>query len=117
MRNHFSKGTVAVRLRSSVWRVSPMLRLPRRVLSPRRSPSQQRCGQSDLHFHSTGNRRSRPAAEVWRRVGKFCDISEWFRIPCTITSGKDGEFGAVRSVAGEVSWRKPNFSYTYTQKP
>ena len=45
---------------------------------------------------------NRPAAEVWKRVGKFCDIGEWFRIPCTITSGKDGEFGAVRSVASEV---------------
>ncbi|HEY1239711.1 MAG TPA: hypothetical protein VGF16_04100, partial [Bryobacteraceae bacterium] len=41
---------------------------------------------------------NRPAAEVWRRIGKYCDIGEWFRIPCTITSGKDGEFGAVRSV-------------------
>src|ERR1039458_9848510 len=28
-----------------------------------------------------------PAAEVWKRVGKFCDIGEWLRIPCTITSG------------------------------
>ena len=31
---------------------------------------------------------NRPAAEVWKRVGKFCDIGEWFRIPCTITAGK-----------------------------
>ena len=45
---------------------------------------------------------NRPAAEVWKRVGKFCDIGEWLRIACTITSGKDGEFGAVRSVAGEI---------------
>ena len=58
---------------------------------------------------------NRPAAEVWKRVGKFCDIGEWFRIPCTITSGKDGEFGAVRSVAGEVLVAKTELSYTYTQ--
>jgi hypothetical protein len=58
---------------------------------------------------------NRPAAEVWRRVGKFCDIGEWFRIACTITSGKDGEFGAVRSVAGEVLVAKTELSYTYTQ--
>jgi hypothetical protein len=58
---------------------------------------------------------NRPAAEVWKRVGKFCDISEWFRIPCTITSGKDGEFGAVRSVAGEVLVGRTELSYTYTQ--
>jgi len=58
---------------------------------------------------------NRPAAEVWKRVGKFCDIGEWMRIPCTITSGKDGEFGAVRSVAGEVLVAKTELSYTYTQ--
>jgi hypothetical protein len=58
---------------------------------------------------------NRPAAEVWRRVGKFCDIGEWLRIPCTITSGKDGEFGAVRSVASEVLVGKTELSYTYTQ--
>ena len=58
---------------------------------------------------------NRPAAEVWKRVGKFCDIGEWLRIPCTITSGTDGEFGAVRSVAGEVLVGKTEFSYTYTQ--
>ncbi len=57
----------------------------------------------------------RPAAEVWKRVGKFCDIGEWLRIPCTITSGKDGEFGAVRSVASEVLVGKTELSYTYTQ--
>ncbi len=58
---------------------------------------------------------SRPAAEVWKRVGKYCDIGEWLRIPCTITSGKDGEFGAVRSVANEVLVGKTELSYTYTQ--
>ena len=58
---------------------------------------------------------NRPAAEVWKRVGKFCDIGEWLRIPCTITSGKDGEFGAVRSVAGEVLVGKTELSYIYTQ--
>ena len=58
---------------------------------------------------------NRPAAEVWRRVGKFCDIGEWLRIPCTITAGKDWEFGAVRSVAGEVLVGKTELSYTYTQ--
>lgn len=58
---------------------------------------------------------NRPAAEVWQRIGKFCDIGEWFQIPCTIVSGKDGEFGAVRSVAGEVLVGKTELSYTYTQ--
>jgi hypothetical protein len=58
---------------------------------------------------------NRPAAEVWKRVGKFCDIGEWLRIPCTITSGKDGEFGAVRTVGAEVLVGKTELSYTYTQ--
>ena len=58
---------------------------------------------------------NRPAAEVWKRVGKYCDIGEWMRIPCTITSGKDGEVGAVRSVVNEVLVGKTELSYTYTQ--
>lgn len=59
---------------------------------------------------------NRPAAEVWKRVGKYCDIGEWMRIPCTIISGKDGEFGAVRSVANEVLVGKTELSYIYTQQ-
>src|SRR5271155_4561899 len=58
---------------------------------------------------------NRPAAEVWKRVGKYCDIGEWFQIPCTITSGKDGEVGTVRSIAGEVLVGRTELSYTYTQ--
>ena len=58
---------------------------------------------------------NKPAADVWKRVGKFCDIGEWLRIPCTITSGTDGELGAVRSVANEVLVGKTDLSYTYTQ--
>jgi hypothetical protein len=59
---------------------------------------------------------NRPAAEVWKRIGKYCDIAEWFRIPnCTIISGKDGEIGAVRSVANEILVGRSELSYTYTQ--
>ena len=59
----------------------------------------------------------RPAAEVWKRVGKYCDIAEWLQIPagCKILSGVDGEVGSVRSVANEVLVGKTEFSYTYTQ--
>jgi len=59
----------------------------------------------------------RPAAEVWKRVGKYCDIAEWLRVNCTITAGKDGEFGAVRSIGNEVLVGKTELSYTYTQAP
>ena len=58
---------------------------------------------------------NKPAADVWKRIGKYCDIGEWFRLPCTITSGKDNEVGAVRSVASEVLVGKTELSYTYTQ--
>ena len=58
---------------------------------------------------------NRPAAEVWKRIGKYCDIGEWMQVPCTITAGKDGEFGAVRTVANEVLVGKTELSYTYTQ--
>jgi Polyketide cyclase / dehydrase and lipid transport len=61
---------------------------------------------------------NRPAAEVWKRIGKFCDIGEWFRFQCTITAGKDGELGAVRSLGGnivEILVGKTDLSYTYAQ--
>lgn len=60
---------------------------------------------------------NRPVAEVWKRIGKYCDIAEWLQIAagCTILSGKDDEVGAVRSVATEVLVGKTEYSYTYTQ--
>lgn len=60
---------------------------------------------------------NRPAAEVWKRVGGYCDISEWLQIAagCTIVSGKDAEVGAVRTVGTEVLVARTEFSYTYTQ--
>jgi hypothetical protein len=58
---------------------------------------------------------NRPAAEVWKRVGKYCDIGEWFQTTCTILSGNDGELGVVRSIGNEVMVGKTQLSYTYTQ--
>ncbi len=62
---------------------------------------------------------SRPAAEVWKRVGKYCDIEEWLQVSCVIISGKDGEVGAVRSLRNgaviEILVAKTALSYTYTQ--
>ena len=63
---------------------------------------------------------NRPAAEVWKRVGKYCDVGEWLQVPagCKIIAGKDGEFGAVRSVGnGEVLVGRTELSYTYAQTP
>ncbi len=60
---------------------------------------------------------NRPAAEVWKRIGNYCDIGEWLQIAagCKILSGEDNEVGAVRSVANEVLVGKTQYSYTYTQ--
>lgn len=60
---------------------------------------------------------NRPAADVWKRVGGYCAIGEWFQVAagCKILSGTDGEVGAVRSIANEVLVGKTELSYTYTQ--
>lgn len=60
---------------------------------------------------------NRPAAEVWARVGKYCDIAEWLPIAsgCTMLSGTEGEVGSVRSVATEILVGKTELSYTYAQ--
>ena len=63
---------------------------------------------------------NKSAADVWKRVGKYCDVAEWLQVPagCKIIAGKDGEVGAVRSVGnGEVLVSKTEFSYTYAQTP
>ena len=58
---------------------------------------------------------NKPAAEVCKRVGKYCDIGEWFGLQCTILSGNDGQVGAVRSVANEMLVARTGLSYTCTQ--
>lgn len=61
---------------------------------------------------------AKPAAEVWARVGKFCDIAEWMSIDCKVTSG-NGDVGTVRALAGarinEILVGKTDLSYGYTQ--
>jgi hypothetical protein len=60
---------------------------------------------------------NRPAAETWARVGRFCDLREWLGRDCAITSGKEGELGAVRTLAGgviEPIVAVTPLSYTYT---
>lgn len=61
---------------------------------------------------------NRPAAQVWAKVGKYCDISEWLGFDCKITSG-DGGIGTVRSLGGgrilEILVAQTELSYGYTQ--
>ena len=60
----------------------------------------------------------RPAAEVWEKVGGYCDISDWLNVDCAITSG-DGGMGTVRVLAGgrviEILVAMTELSYGYTQ--
>jgi len=60
----------------------------------------------------------RPADVTWKKVAGYCDIGPWLKTTCEITSGKDGEVGAVRRIAGridEVLIAKTAWSYTYSQ--
>jgi hypothetical protein len=61
---------------------------------------------------------ARPAAEVWKRIGKYCDIGEWSPgLKCEL-AGQDGKVGAVRTLNGstiEVLVARTDLSYTYAQ--
>lgn len=57
-----------------------------------------------------------PAAVTWEKVKGYCDIGKWLKAPCEITSGVDGQLGAVRKIAGridEVIVAVTPMSYTY----
>jgi len=59
-----------------------------------------------------------PADVAWKKIAGYCDIGAWFKTTCTISSGKDGEVGAVRLIAGRISEllvAKTAWSYTYSQ--
>lgn len=60
---------------------------------------------------------NRSAAEVWEKVGGYCDIEVWLPVQagCTILSGDGEEVGTVRSVVNEILVGKTELSYTYTQ--
>ena len=62
---------------------------------------------------------AKPAAEVWAKVGGYCDIGKWAKgLDCEITSG-DGGIGTVRSLAKgrikEILVGKTDLSYGYDQ--
>lgn len=61
----------------------------------------------------------RPAAEVWDKVGGYCDIAVWFpQLDCEITSGEGG-IGTVRALGGgriiEILVAQTPLSYAYAQ--
>ncbi len=61
---------------------------------------------------------ARPAADVWAKVGEYCDIAEWLNLDCVLTAG-DGGIGTVRVLASgrvtEVLVGLTELSYGYTQ--
>jgi hypothetical protein len=61
---------------------------------------------------------NKPAAQVWAKVGGYCDISKWFDLDCKILSG-DGDVGTVRALANgrvlEILVGKTDLSYGYAQ--
>lgn len=61
---------------------------------------------------------AKPAEEVWKKVGGYCDIGSWLSVDCKITSG-DGGVGTVRDLAGgrvkEILIAQTPLSYGYTQ--
>jgi hypothetical protein len=61
---------------------------------------------------------ARPAAQVWAKVGGYCDIAVWLSLECKITSGEGG-IGTVRALAGgrvlEILVAQTELSYGYTQ--
>ncbi len=59
----------------------------------------------------------KPAAEVWSKIGGYCDIGEWLGVDCEITDG-DGGIGTVRVLNGTVvepMIAQTELSYGYTQ--
>ncbi|HTW75204.1 MAG TPA: SRPBCC family protein [Steroidobacteraceae bacterium] len=60
---------------------------------------------------------ARPAGEVWKDVGGFCDIGAWLKMKCVYTEGTGG-LGTVRQLAGridEVMVGQTTHSYTIAQ--
>ena len=64
---------------------------------------------------------NKPAADVWAKVGGYCDLGKWLaagrEVPCVVTSG-DGGIGSVRKIGNsviEVLIAKTDLSYGYTQ--
>lgn len=61
---------------------------------------------------------AKPAAEVWSKVGGYCDISKWLGLECKIVKGQ-GEIGTIRDLGNgrvlEMMIAKTALSYGYTQ--
>ena len=60
-------------------------------------------------------------AHTWAKVGGYCAIQDWFKLPCSIASGDGSSVGTVRNLKRdtttivEVMVAQTPWSYTYTQ--
>lgn len=88
--------------------------------SPQRGPAPLQIPNPHYEIVSKSIDVNAPADKVWARVGKFCDVGEWYPASdgsaCSYLAG-DGDVGTVRSVAHEVLVGKTPYSYTYAQAP
>ena len=61
---------------------------------------------------------NKPVDAVWKRIGDYCEISEWMKVTCTYARGQ-GELGSIRVLLNgattEVMVAKTAHSYTYWQ--
>jgi hypothetical protein len=64
---------------------------------------------------------NRTPDQVWAKVGGYCAIQDWFKLPCSIASGDGKSVGTVRNLKRdantvvEVMVAQTPHSYTYTQ--
>jgi hypothetical protein len=59
---------------------------------------------------------ARPAKEVWAKVGKYCDISEWLSVDCDhFRRRRVGTARARRRRVSEILVGQTELSYGYTQ--
>jgi hypothetical protein len=59
----------------------------------------------------------KPVDATWKRIGDFCEISEWMKVSCTYALGH-GDLGSIRVLNNanqEVMVAKTAHSYTYWQ--
>jgi len=59
-----------------------------------------------------------PADAAWKKIHGFCQIGAWLKTTCVVTSGTDGQVGAVRRVADridELLVADTAWSYSYSQ--
>lgn len=59
----------------------------------------------------------KPVDQTWKRIGDYCEISEWMKVSCTYMLGH-GDLGSIRVLNNanqEVMVAKTAHSYTYWQ--